>query len=238
MDFTSLHGTSPGSSNRILRLSSSSSSRERIGRRGKRIEVWASGFIVTGKGSRPMKRLCALFCFSGVMTGVVAQTVDFANDRMFATEADRKVYFADGTPVVGTNFVAQLYYGASASGLNPVLAPPRSFRDVPPTDPSAGTWFRATRTLTGFSVGQIVTLQIRAWDSTVADTYEQAATLNFLGTQHGTSATFIYQIPSAAVPPSGFYIENFRSFSLVPEPSVIGLVLLGVFGVLVLKRWA
>jgi hypothetical protein len=168
------------------------------------------------------------------LTGI-GQTIDFANDRMFTTEADRKVYFADGTPVVGTNFLAQLYYGASASSLNPVLAPPRSFRDVPPTDPLAGTWFRATRTLTGFSAGQTVILEVRVWDGTVGGSYEDAAALNFLGTQHGTSEAFTYVIPPVGGDRFSF-MENLRSFTLVPEPSVLGLALAGVGVLLLLIR--
>ena len=160
-----------------------------------------------------------------------AQIIDFDQNRAFLIEAVRKVYFSDGTPVVGTDFVAQLYYGASADSLTPVLAPSRSLRNVPQTDSLAGTWFGTTRTLTGFLPGDFVFLDVRVWDSTVASTYEQAVAMNFLGTQHGISATFTYRIPPLGGDPNS-YMENFRSFTLVPEPSVIGLVSLDlrVFG--------
>jgi hypothetical protein len=166
----------------------------------------------------------------------VAQDVDFANDRPFTIQADRDVYFSDGTPVVGTHFLAQLYYGVSANSLTPVLAPPRTFRDVPVTDPLAGTWFRTPRFLTGFSPGNTVILEVRVWDGAIAPTYEEAAAVNFLGTQHGTSATFTYTIPPIGPPGSAWYMENLRSFTLVPEPAVVALTVVGIGGLLLLKR--
>jgi hypothetical protein len=183
-----------------------------------------------------MNKAVAFLCLSAIAAVAPAQDVDFANDRPFTIQADRDVYFSDGTPVVGTHFLAQLYYGVSANSLTPVLAPPRTFRDVPSTDPSTGTWFRATRFLTGFSPGNTVTLEVRVWDGTIAATYEEAAAVNFLGTQHGTSATFTYTIPPIGPPASAWYMENLRSFSLVPEPSMIGLAILGLGGLWLLKR--
>jgi hypothetical protein len=183
-----------------------------------------------------MNKVSVLIFLWVTATGASAQTVFFRNDVMFTIEADRNVYFADGTAVVGTQYLAQLYYGASPSSLNPVTSAPARFRDVTASDPLAGKWVGATRTLSGFSVGQTVTLQVRAWDGTVAGTYEQAAALNFLGTQHGTSAPFTYQIPSAAVPPAVFYIENFRGFTLVPEPSMALLAIVGIAGLCFCRR--
>src|SRR5215204_4845095 len=52
-----------------------------------------------------------------------SQPVDFANDRPFLTQADRLVRDVSFAPLVGTNYVAQLYYGpegASADSLLPV----------------------------------------------------------------------------------------------------------------------
>jgi hypothetical protein len=182
-----------------------------------------------------MNILVQLLLLSAITT-VVAQDVDFANDRPFTIQADRDVYFSDGTPVVGTHFLAQLYYGVSANSLDPVLAPPRTFRDVPVTDPLAGTWFYAPRFLPGFSPGNTVILEVRVWDGTIAATYEEAAAVNFLGAQHGTSATFTYTIPPIGPPASAWYMENLRSFTLVPEPPVIGLAILGLGGLWLLKR--
>jgi hypothetical protein len=59
---------------------------------------------------------------------------------MFTIEADRKVYSSSGAPLAGTNFLAQLYYGASADSLTPATGAPVRFRDIPATDALAGTW--------------------------------------------------------------------------------------------------
>jgi hypothetical protein len=117
--------------------------------------------------------------------------------------------------------------------LNPVTAAPAAFR--PSTTTVPGTWNGGSRVLSGFFSGAEVVLQVRVWDGIVAGSYEEAAALNFLGTQHGASATFTYTIPSASSATFLFYIENFRSFTLVPEPGVIALTILGVGGLLLLN---
>jgi hypothetical protein len=164
-----------------------------------------------------------------------AQTVDFNNFRTFQTVADRKVYdypFAT-QPLVGTHHVAQLYYGATAVSLAPVTSNPARFRNVPVTDPFAGTWSGGTRTLTGFSLGDVVTLQVRVWDSTGGLTFDQAQAA---GIFWGLSSTFTYRIPSAGNPaPGEFYIENFRSFALIPEPSVVALGVIGAAALLMIR---
>ena len=163
----------------------------------------------------------------------VAQPVSFRNTDLFTTPADRRVYAVDGTPLVGTHFVAQLYYGTSASSLSPVTGSPRPFRDVPTTDTLAGTWVGATRTLTGMTLGTVVTLQVRAWDASGGVSLDEA---RLLGRHWGESATFTYQILTAGGPPDLFYMDNFRAFTLVPEPSVFGLALAGAGALFLLMR--
>jgi hypothetical protein len=163
--------------------------------------------------------------------------VDFANHRMFETPADRLVRDISGAPLVGQNYLAQLYYGAegaSQSSLSPVTAAPATFRAS--TTDLPGTWIGGERRLSGFSIGDFVVLQVRVWDGTVAPSYETAEALNFLGTQHGVSEPFTYRVPSLSQPSWLFYIENFRGFTLVPEPSIVALAVLGIGGVLLLKR--
>ena len=166
----------------------------------------------------------------------VAQTVDFANVRAFATPADRRVYNLDGTPLVGTHFAAQLYYGTAADSLTPVTSSPVTFRDPasPTTSGLEGTWIGATRTLTGRALGETVFLQVRVWDATGGLTYDQAISN---GRLWGNSAAFTYYIwPVATGDPTQFFMDNLRSFTLVPEPSVIGLAIIGSGALFVLKR--
>jgi hypothetical protein len=165
-----------------------------------------------------------------------AQTVNFANSVTFVTPADRLVYDSNGRPLLGTpidqpaSFVAQLYYGADANSLQPVTSPPARFRpdELPGQPPNDGLWLGGIRTLTGFDAFAVVTLQVRAWDSTGGLDYESA-------THRGASAIFTYMIPSGG-PDSAFYMENFRAFTLVPEPSVISLVMVGAISLLFLRR--
>jgi hypothetical protein len=154
--------------------------------------------------------------------GALAQTVDFNNTRTFSTTANRLVVDGrTGFGWVGTDFVAQLYYGANAGSLTPVTSNPVRFRNIPVTDPLAGTWVGATRTLTGFNAGDIVTLQVWAWDSTGGATFATSGI-------KGQSATFSYRIPAAGSLPTDYYIEGFRGFlAPIPEPTSIALLALG-----------
>src|SRR5881397_306890 len=97
-----------------------------------------------------MKALFTALILLMATTAALAQvTVTFVNSGSFPTMADRLVYNGlTGQPLVGTNFVAQLYYGADASSLQPHTAAPSRFRN--PTTASPGTWSGGTRTLTGF----------------------------------------------------------------------------------------
>jgi len=92
-----------------------------------------------------------------------------------------------------------------------------------------GTWLGGYRTLQGVAVGQVATLQVRVWDNTAGATWEEALATGFGQTQYGTSALFSYEVPLTGPPPL-WYIENFRGFTLVPEPSVALLAILGIAG--------
>ena len=162
--------------------------------------------------------------------GVLAQTVDFNNTRTFSTVADRRVHDLQTGPLVGTHFVAQLYYGANAGSLSPVTSNPVRFRNIPNTDPLAGTWSGATRTLTGFNAGDVVTLQVWVWDATGGATFASSSV-------RGQSATFSYRIPAGGSLPTEYYIEGFRSFTInVPEPSIIAFGAMGAVALLAIRR--
>jgi hypothetical protein len=161
--------------------------------------------------------------------------IDFNNNRVYATPADRDVYLGPGstTPLVGTQYRAQLYFGRDANSLQAVTAAPASFRDatlVPTSTAAAGTWAGGTRILTGFAAGEVAVIQIRAWDSTTGADYASAST-------RGQSITFTYTVPPAGALPSTQYLEGLRSFSvIVPEPSVIALGMIGAGALFLLRR--
>ena len=175
-------------------------------------------------------------------SSVVGQgTVVFANNVSFPTQADRLVRDVDGATLVGTNYFAQLYYGASGASemdLISVSDLPARFRSSTTTQP--GTWNEGAtsfRTLNGFVAGDAVSLQVCVWNSVAGSSWEAAQMAGFGETQYGASAVFPYRVPPAG---SGayyaYYMDNFRGFMLVPEPSVIALAVLGVGGFLLLRR--
>jgi hypothetical protein len=179
-----------------------------------------------------MKKLIPFLVLLVGVSGALAQVVDFNNNRVFATTADRNVYAADRTtPLVGTNYGAQLYFGTDAASLQAVTTAPARFRV--PTTTSPGTWSGGNRTLTGFTAGQTVTLLVRTWDLNAGSTFDAARAA---GGAWGEGTPFTYTIPAAGSPPAAFYIENFRSFALVPEPSVIGLGVIGIGALFMLRR--
>jgi hypothetical protein len=170
--------------------------------------------------------------------GAFAQgTVNFWNTGAYVTQADRLVRDSTGNLLVGTNYLVQLYYGDPGSleaQLVSVDSAPRTFRQL--TTSSPGTWIGATRTLNGFTAGQEVSLQVRVWDVATGSTWEQAMIAGFANTQYGASPVFSYFVPLASASPTYGQMDNFRSFSLVPEPSVAILGALGLLGAWLWKR--
>jgi hypothetical protein len=78
-----------------------------------------------------------------------------------------------------------------------------------------------------------VTLQVAMWDSNAGATFEQARAA---GAFWGLSQPFTYTVPAPGSPPTAFYIENFRSSVMIPEPSIIGLGLLGALALFAFRR--
>jgi len=182
-----------------------------------------------------MKKLIPfLVLLAGATVAMAQGTVNFANSVAFTVDParDRLVRDVGGAPLVGSDlaqpatFVAQLYYGADAGSLAAHTAAPARFR---PGTTGPGIWLGGNRTLTGFAPGQTLTLQIRAWDMRTGATYDVASL-------RGTSTTFTYQVPAVGSPPASYFMENFSGFSLIPEPSVIGLGLIGVGALFMLRR--
>jgi hypothetical protein len=159
--------------------------------------------------------------------------VDFNNNRVFATPADRLVYtyaVPPGQPVVGTNYVAQLYYGADFFSLQAVTTAPARFRV--PTTTAPGTWAGGNRTLTTFTAGMTVILEVRAWDSNFGSTWDA---VRASGGWFAQSGPFTYVIPAAGSPPAAFYMENFRAFACIPEPSAL-LLFISALSIVCLAR--
>jgi hypothetical protein len=190
-----------------------------------------------------MKKLITILTLTVVGVSAFAQgKISFRNTPNVFTDSatvDRFVYQGQvGNPanlLVGTNFIAQLYFGIGTGlgeGQLDLRALPAPFRVT--TTTSRGTWNGADRTLPGTTAGagQHVTVQVRVWDILFGATYETA-----LGGFRGTSGLFDYVVPdNAASDANLFQMYALRSFSVVPEPSIIALGLVGGIGALVLIR--
>jgi hypothetical protein len=187
-----------------------------------------------------MKKLVlSLLLAAGTLSVFGQGQVQFANNVVWKTSTDvsRLVYLgtvAAGNEIVGTQFRAQLYYGANASSLQPVATTGNAFRAPGTTSP--GTWASpGLRTLAGFDTGSSVTLQVRAWDSTGGfTTFEQALAA---GRQTGVSLPFTQVVAPPGQSPDAYYIEGLRAFAVgVPEPSTFALAGLGILGLVMARR--
>ena len=155
----------------------------------------------------------------------------FSNNRAFQTEADRWVLDLNGNRLYGTNWKVQLYFGTEANSLFPVAATPAHLTDPDAVGP--GVWIGGMRTLPGFLSGETATLQVRVWDGALFGSFEQALAN---GGIHGQSAPFSYLVPPVGSAPMFYYMENFRGFQLVPEPSSVALLLMGACGLWLRRR--
>jgi hypothetical protein len=170
-------------------------------------------------------------------------TVNFINSGAFSITADRFVYqdAVGGTKLVGTNYVAILYWGRTADALNNFAVRATgdetyarayaAFRDVLPTSSAAGTWAGGPRTFMGATTGDQLWLQIRVWDLSKGATIEEGRT----GGLWGQSDPFQYTV-AAPTDAAGLKINNMRAFALVPEPSTIALGVLGLGSLLLFRR--
>ena len=143
-------------------------------------------------------------------------TVSFNNNGLLAGNPPSiLVLNIDGSPLVGTNWLAQLYYGAPGSpesSFIPVNDAPAHFRL--PTTSLPGTWANGgTRTLVGFGDGALVVLQVRVWDGSLFPSYETAFAA---GGITGKSILFNYRIcvQGACLPPTASQMYNFQGFTL------------------------
>lgn len=143
--------------------------------------------------------------------GVLAQvaTVNFSNG-VFGTT--RLVYDLAGQPLVGTNYLAQLYLDTPTGLISINGDGTGRFKGfIRP-----GTWAGGARNLPGIAYGQPVQLEVRIWDRELYGSYEAAATA---GGITGTSGLFSYTYAPGFPPsPSDDWLKNLTSIRLVDQP--------------------
>jgi len=103
----------------------------------------------------------------------------------------------NGRPLTGTNLVAQIVYGPNARSLTNQLGGPMPFRGLETQFP--GTWNpngTSIRTLSGYTQGQTVWMQVWVWDSLSIQSLQEAQSSKGWGGCRdllvGASAAFSY----------------------------------------------
>ena len=182
----------------------------------------------------------ALLILAAASTGSCQQGgVVFRNDVPFQTPdptgGNRLVYLdvVGGTKLVGTQYLAELYYGTDAGSLQPLPSAVGHFR-LPSTG-LPGTWIYApgAALLPEISIAGQVTLQVRVWDGSQFASYEQALGQGLTG----ASAPVFYTIPPSCLPnEAACYMEGLRAFALVPEPTALVLSFIGLTSVLLVRK--
>ena len=199
----------------------------------------------------PFRELGIALALAAVAAAIASQaafgqgTVAFANSGTFATTADRRVYDpVTCAPLVGTNWVAALYFGPEADKIDnlavrssddqTLLSAIARFRDVDSNDPPAGTWSGGNRTLLDVVIGQTLIMQVRVWDMSFFATFDDARAMGGFAME---SAPFSYIVPSS-LDANALKMDNFRGIApieCVPEPTVFALVACGI-GVMLVWR--
>ena len=142
------------------------------------------------------------------------------------------VFDAQGTPLAGSDYLAEVWGGAESNSLTPLVLIDRgNAREIVPF--TTGGYFIPTSTSDRLCVLDVppsgwAWLQVRAWEAALGSTYEQAAGLGMGG--YGESALFYGQgrDPFREPPEPSALLIGLESFSLrpVPEPSVWALLAL------------
>lgn len=185
-----------------------------------------------------MKTRFAIIIILSFAAQALAQqnTVYFYNvPSVFKTpQIDRYVYrdFVGGTRLVGTNFVAGLWYvpGTDPASVDGRISPDRGFQTgvlCPfrvPTTLLPGAWSipsgaSAYFPLNGLAPGQSAVLQVRVWDRVKYPTFPEAVA----GGEFGASAPFVYVIPPFDGTPSDYTMEGLRAFSLTEDSRTISV---------------
>jgi len=158
----------------------------------------------------------------GLISGgrLAAQGVVNVNNRGLVPP--QLVMTQDGTPLAGTQFVAQIVYGPAPGSLTNKLGDPMPFRST--TSAFPGTWnpgANGIRTLEGYVEGQTVFMQVYVWNTALISGLEDARasvglywTCRISGPAADASQAFTYRVGSASEP-SSLQLVNFRSFTLI-----------------------
>lgn len=176
-----------------------------------------------------MKKLIVAAAVGLTAIGAMAQGQFNFNNRVPAAvpPIDAKVFDSNGTtPLDGTAWFAQTYIGTDANSLSPAGSAV-NFR----TGAGAGYIIGGGLVTTSFAGGTQIWVEMRAWEAAKGTTYEAAVAA---GGKFGKSQAI--QLTVAVAPNTPPDMQGLKSFSVVPEPSVMALGVLGAAALLLRRR--
>jgi hypothetical protein len=187
-----------------------------------------------------MKANPLLLCFALQLLlgcGALGQASFWLNNHQ-PPLVDAPVFDAQGVPLAGASYLAELWGGTASDSLTPALAFFSRQRVIIPFRTGSGAGiFRDTYggrdpadspTVLQAPSGGMAWLQVRAWDSRLGATYEEALARGIGG--YGASPVFAAQgtdpsiLQIQAAPLTG--LQSFSLLPLVPEPATIWILLL------------
>jgi hypothetical protein len=187
--------------------------------------------------------IVALLVFANTLTSFAQGVVNF-NNNVLTPPPDRTVYLSSsGTPVVGTNFVAQLYWSTDGGTcFTSVTAAPARFR--PAGTSPAGTWLGGNRTLPAGvgGVGVTIQLMVLVWDVFNPSSIGNSASFNYtqsLSSPPAASDTYMKNFVGgdwSLSPQLGFQGPAPSQFCIVPESTAALLLLPGFAALWLLRR--
>jgi PKD repeat protein len=151
-------------------------------------------------------------------TALAQDSLIHFNNSVFGNT--RLVTDSFGKPLVGTNWVAELFLDTPTGLLN--VTGPGSGLFSASGSGTPGVWSGGTRLLEKVSFGQTAQVEVRVWDLSLFSTYEAALQA---GGVTGTSGLFNYSFtPSSPLAESDSWMKNFPSIRLTDQPALPPLI--------------
>jgi len=186
-----------------------------------------------------MKKVLLLIALTTAVAGAMAQgVVNFANRVTSVVPAlDSRVSDKASGALLGTEYVAGLYWGLTADSLNPALsngtAITKGFTKSSSTGLGTGVFSTGmTAAIDGTQPGQSVFLAVVAWETAAGPDYAIA----FGKGKTGMSNVMQVTLGGGLNPPT--VLTDLKAFSVevVPEPTVLALGVLGGVAFLLRRR--
>jgi hypothetical protein len=176
----------------------------------------------------------------GTGTGVIgfSSAGTAADNRVYVTD-DPATPYMSGTPAAGSAYNIAFFWSRVGAGQWTQIGGPIAFL----TGTGAGQWLGGNRTITGLdTAGAIVDIKAQAWETAFGNSYDAVVATGNAQANAGQSRVVTIKSKDPAnsletVPTLTSHVD-WQGFALspVPEPSVIGLGLLGAGALLLLRR--